>query len=335
MRACTFGAETTPLILVDGIWAKLECVNPTGSVKDRIARYILSRSAALGLLRPGMEIIEATSGNTGIALAHFGRAMGCKVTIVMPENMTEERKEAIRALGAELVLCSEEGSFAEAAALRDRLAAERGAFNPDQFSNPFNVDCHRETTGRELLLQLEAEGLGLPDAFVAGVGTGGTLIGVGQALREANPKALIVAVEPEESAVMSGGPAGPHAIYGIGDGFIPALAGDGQGGLHPLIGEVIRISGGEARNAARRIGEDHGFCVGISSGANFLAAQQLRRRGLSVATVFADGYAKYASEGLHHCLPGRCPFEHDSVLDPILARHGLAHAAAPAGAAAW
>jgi cysteine synthase A len=170
---------------------------------------------------------------------------------------------------------------------------------------------------------------------VAGVGTGGTLIGVGQALREANPKALIVAVEPEESAVMSGGPAGPHAIYGIGDGFIPALAGDGQGGLHPLIGEVIRISGGEARNAARRIGEDHGFCVGISSGANFLAAQQLRRRGLSVATVFADGYAKYASEGLHHCLPGRCPFEHDSVLDPILARHGLAHAAAPAGAAAW
>ncbi|MBK8724483.1 MAG: PLP-dependent cysteine synthase family protein [Holophagaceae bacterium] len=313
------GTAATPLIRLDGVWAKLECVHPTGSVKDRIARYILSRSVALGLLRPGMEIIEATSGNTGIALAHFGRALGCRVTIVMPENMTEERKDAILALGAELVLCSKEGSFAEAAAVRDRLAAERGAFNPDQFSNPLNVDCHRETTGREILDQLTAQGFGPPDVFVAGVGTGGTLIGVGQALREANPKALIVAVEPDESAVMSGGSVGAHPIYGIGDGFIPALAGNGQGGLHPLIGEVVRIPGAAARAAAQQLGAEHGFCVGISSGANYLAAQRLRERGGTVVTLFPDGYAKYTSEGLRHCAAGRCPYEHESMLDGILA----------------
>jgi len=309
----------TPLILVDGIWAKLECTNPTGSVKDRIARYIIEKSEELGLLRPGMEIIEATSGNTGIALAYFGRSKGYKVTIVVPENMTDERKDVIRALGAELVLCSKEGSFAEAAAVRDQLVVERGAFTTDQFANPLNVDCHRETTGGELLAQLRAEGIGFPDAFVAGVGTGGTLVGVAQAIREANPKSLVVAVEPEESAVMSGGPAGPHPIYGIGDGFIPSIAGNGLGGLNPIISEVIRIPGDDARKAAKWLGETYGFCVGISSGANFLAAKQLQGRCRTVVTIFSDGYAKYSSEGLRHCEAGRCPHEHESVLDPILA----------------
>jgi cysteine synthase A len=136
----------------------------------------------------------------------------------------------------------------------------------------------------------------------------------------------VVAVEPEESAVMSGGPAGPHPIYGIGDGFIPALAGDGRGGLHPLIDEVIRIPGDAAREAAKRIGEAFGFCVGISSGANFLAAKRLQERFRTVATVFTDGYAKYSSEGLRHCAAGRCPFEHESLLDPILSgRHQGVH----------
>lgn len=319
MEATAAQVGSTPLVRVAGIWAKLECTNPTGSVKDRIAAWILDRSEALGLLRPGMEIIEATSGNTGIALAQAGRARGYRVTIVMPENMTEERKAVIRALGAELVLCSKEGSFAEAARVRDRLAEERGAFNPDQFSNPLNAECHRETTGREILAQLKGSGRGVPDAFVAGVGTGGTLVGVAQALREANPSVRIVAVEPEESAVMSGGPAGPHPIYGIGDGFIPALAGNGAGGLNPLIDEVIRIPGDAAREAAKGLADDFGLCVGISSGANFLAARQLLDRHGVVATVFADGYAKYTSEGLRHCDPGRCPFEHASLLDPILA----------------
>lgn len=308
----------SPLVLVEGIWSKLECTNPTGSVKDRIARYIIEKSEDLGLLKPGMEIIEATSGNTGIAIAYVGRFKGYQVTIVMPEHMTDERKDVIRALGAELVLCSKEGSFAEAAAVRDRLVKERGAFNPDQFSNPLNVECHRVTTGAEILAQLTEQGMGAPDVFVAGVGTGGTLIGVAEAIRTVNPRALIVAVEPDESAVMSGGPAGTHAIYGIGDGFIPAIAGDGRGGLHPLINHVIRIPSDAARATARRLGGTHGFCVGNSSGANFLAAQQLLGRRKTVVTIFPDGYAKYSSEGLSHCLPDRCPYEHESVLDSIL-----------------
>ncbi len=319
MSPSTPQLKRSPLVLVEGIWAKLECTQPTGSVKDRIARYILEKSEERGLLKPGMEIIEATSGNTGIALAHLGRSKGYKVTIVMPENMTDERKDVIRALGAELVLCSKEGSFAEAAAVRDRLAAERGAFNPDQFSNPLNVDCHRETTGAEILAQLTEQGMGTADVFVAGVGTGGTLIGVAEALRAVNPRALIVAVEPDESAVMSGGPAGAHSIYGIGDGFIPAIAGDGRGGLNPLINHVIRVPSDAARATARRLGQTHGFCVGSSSGANFLAAQQLLGRRKTVVTIFADGYAKYSSEGLQHCLPDRCPYEHESALDSILA----------------
>lgn len=299
----------TPLVEVEGILAKLECTNPCGSIKDRIARFILERSLERGLLRPGQRIVEATSGNTGIALAYFARQLGHEVTVVMPENMTEERKEIMRRLGAELILCSKEGSFAEAAAIRDRLALERGWFNPDQFSNPLNVECHEETTGAELVEQAQALGRTI-DAFVAGIGTGGTLIGVGRRLRRTFPHVRIVAVEPDESAVMSGGPAGQHDIFGIGDGFIPAIAGDGAGGLHSLIDEVIRIPGEAAKAEAQRISAEHGFCVGISSGANLLAAKQLAARGGTVATVFADSYAKYASHGLRHCTPGACPYEH-------------------------
>lgn len=303
----------TPLVDVEGVLAKLECTNPCGSIKDRIARFILERSRELGLLRPGQRIVEATSGNTGIAMAYYGRELGHGVTIVMPEHMTDERKAIVRSLGAELILCSREGSFAEAAAIRDRLARERGWFNPDQFSNPLNVECHRDTTGVELLEQARGRGRTI-EAFVAGIGTGGTLIGVGERLRATLPRVRIVAVEPDESAVMSGGPAGAHEIFGIGDGFVPAIAGDGAGGLHPLIDEVIRIPGAAAREEARRLGAEHGFCVGISSGANMLAAKQLAARFGTVATVFADGYAKYASHGLRHCEPGACPFEHTPVV---------------------
>lgn len=295
----------TPLVNVDGILVKLECVNPTGSVKDRIVKYILNRSKEFGLLAPGQRIIEATSGNTGIAMAFYGRGLGHPVTIVMPENMTEERKERIRSLGADLILCSTEGSFAEAAAIRDREAEANGWFNPDQFSNPLNVECHRVTTGRELLDQAGKR----VDAFVAGVGTGGTLIGVGEALREAWPKAHVAAVEPTESAVMTGGTGGPHLIFGIGDGFIPAIASDGAGGLHPMIDEVVVISSADAVEAAQDLRMRHGYCVGISSGANFLAAKHLRERFETVATVFADGYSKYESHGLCASNPGECAFE--------------------------
>ncbi len=299
----------TPLLEVDGIFAKLECANPCGSIKDRIGRYILDESERLGTLRPGMRIIEATSGNTGIAMSYFAREKSYAVTIVMPEDMTDERKEMIRALGADLVLCSKEGSFAEAAAIRDRLARELGAFNPDQFSNPLNSECHERTTGEEIVRQMAA-GRTI-DAFVAGVGTGGTVIGVGRRLRQENPNLWLVAVEPEESAVMSGGAAGSHGISGIGDGFIPALASDGAGGVHPAINEVIRISTEDAFAAANQIRARHGFCVGVSSGANYLAAKRLAERFKTVVTVFPDGYTKYKSRGLSHCEPGRCPYEHD------------------------
>ena len=184
----------TPLVEVEGVYAKLECVNPCGSVKDRIAKYIIEKSEQQGFLTAGNTIVEATSGNTGIAFSYYAREKGYPIKIVMPENMTEERKTIIKSLGAELILCSEEGSFAEAAQIRDKLAQENGYFNPDQFSNPLNVECHQKTTGQEILQQCSDK----VDAFVAGVGTGGTLIGVGKALKEINPDVKIVAVEPTE-----------------------------------------------------------------------------------------------------------------------------------------
>ncbi len=303
----------TPLLELEGILAKLECTNPSGSIKDRIARFILGESRTRGLLRPGQRVIEATSGNTGIALAWVGRELGHPVTIVMPEDMTEERKEMIRALGADLLLSPSAGSFAEAAAIRDRLALEHGWFNPDQFSNPLNVECHERTTGQEILIQAEGRRL---DAFVAGVGTGGTLIGVARRLRRENPWLRVFAVEPSESAVMSGGEAGPHGISGIGDGFIPAIAGDGAGGLAPDIDDVLCVSTAEATAEARRLSRVHGYCVGVSSGANFLAARRLREHFATVVTVFPDGFTKYRSRGLEHCEPGRCPFEHPLVVQP-------------------
>ena len=207
----------SPLVQIDGIFAKLECTNPCGSIKDRIALYILEESERRGLLQKGARVIEATSGNTGIAFAYFAKQKGYEITIVMPENMTEERKQILRNLGADLILCSKEGGFAEAVEIRDRLAREKNYFNPDQFSNPLNVECHYKSTGQEILNQIEAQGAGPIDAFVAGVGTGGTLIGVGRKLRMVYPEVCIAAVEPAESAVMSGKSPGIHGIAGIGD----------------------------------------------------------------------------------------------------------------------
>ncbi|MFQ6605709.1 MAG: PLP-dependent cysteine synthase family protein [Fidelibacterota bacterium] len=307
----------TPLVLVEGVYAKLECVNPCGSIKDRIARYIFEESENRGWLKPGMTIVEATSGNTGIAMSYFAREMGYPITIIMPENMTGERKAIMRNLGANLILCSEKGSFQEAASIRDSMAENPTYFNPDQFSNPLNVECHNKTTGQEIIAALKQSDI-KPDALVAGVGTGGTLIGIGKALREINPSLYIVAVEPAESAVMSGGEAGTHGIPGIGDGFIPAIASDGKDGLHPLIDDVSTIPSDEAREAALNLKEKHGYCVGISSGANFLAARRLQNRYPVVVTVFADGYFRYQSNGLCHCKESQCEFE-DARYDALKA----------------
>ncbi len=304
----------TPLVKVGRIYAMLECTKPTGSIKDRLAAYIIDESEKRGILQPGMKIIEATSGNTGIALSYYARKKGYEIIIVMPENMTEERKKVITDLGAELILCSKEGSFAEAAAIRDKLAEENGYFNPDQFSNPLNVECHYHHTGQEIIQQIKEQKIDSIDAFVAGVGTGGTLIGVAKALQEVYSDVYIAAVEPSESAVMSGGKAGFHEIQGIGDGFIPAIATNGIGGLHEIINSVICVSSQEAKEAAHYIRKKEGFCVGVSSGANYVAAKRLLEEFKTVVTIFPDGYSKYKSLGLEHCTTRKCPYENQKVV---------------------
>ncbi len=297
----------TPLVDAGGIYAKLECTNPTGSIKDRVAHYIIEKSEERGLLKPGMAIVEATSGNTGIAFSYFGALKGYEVKIIMPKNMTEERKRTIRDLGAELISCAA-GNFAEAAEIRDKITELDGYFNPDQFSNPLNAECHYSTTGAEIIEQIKQYAPRV-DAFVAGVGTGGTIVGVARALREVFPDVHIAAVEPTESAVMSGGEPGEHGIQGIGDGFIPALASDGKGGVNELIREVICVSTEEAKRTAHLIREQFGRCVGVSAGANYKAAQKLKEKYQTVVTVFADGYSKYQSAGLKGCDPGVCEDE--------------------------
>ncbi|MCW3981813.1 MAG: cysteine synthase family protein [Candidatus Bathyarchaeota archaeon] len=229
----------TPLLKVDQVYAKLECTNPLGSIKDRVAKYIIERSEKLGLLQSGMIIVEASSGNTGIALSYFARKKGYSVVIVMPRNMTEERKGILTNLGAKLILCSE-GNFAEAMSIRDKIAEKPGYFSPDQFSNPLNAECHFRTTAQEILNQMKAysESIGV---FVSGVGTGGTLVGCGKRLKEVFPQIRIIAVEPAESPVMQGGKPGLHGIQGIGDGFVPDLVSECLNGLSKLIDDIICV----------------------------------------------------------------------------------------------
>ena len=213
----------TPLLELEGVYVKLECSNPTGSVKDRIADFMLRQASSRGELSTGDTVVEATSGNTGIALAWVCRELGHRLLIFMPEHMSAERRQILQRLGAEVRLTPRDESFAGAVERRDAYRDRRGYFVPDQFGNPDNTLCHRLTTGRELVGQLAALEEATPDVFVAGVGTGGTLMGVGAALREAYPRIRVVAVEPTESAVMSGGEAGEHGIQGIGDVFVPDL----------------------------------------------------------------------------------------------------------------
>jgi cysteine synthase A len=282
----------TPLIHIDGVYVKLECANPGGSVKDRIAKFMLVEAARRGELRPGDTVVETTSGNTGIALALAARELGYRLVIFMPEHMSVERRRMIENLGAEVRLTPESEGFEGAVRRRDEYRGRDGCYVPDQFGNPDNTRCHFLSTGPEIMHQLRSLGCARLDWFVAGVGTGGTLMGVGKALRRAMPGVRLAAVEPEESAVMSGGTVSSHGIMGIGDGFIPALVDMKE------VHEVIRVTTSDAHEEAERIRREHGYCVGRSAGANMLAARRLKDRGAIVATLWPDCSNRYVSLGL-------------------------------------
>ena len=273
------------------ILAKLEYFNPAGSVKDRAALSMLDDAEEKGLLKPGAVIIEPTSGNMGIGLASVGAARGYKVIIVMPDSMSEERRKLIHAYGAELVLTpgrlGMKGAIDKARELKARI---HGSFIPGQFENRANAEAHVKTTGPELWEDTD----GKLDYFVAGVGTGGTLTGVGEYLKFRNPAVKIVAVEPDSSPVLSGGLAKPHGIQGIGANFIPPLLNT------KIIDRIIRVTDEEAFEAARKVGPAEGLCVGISSGAALHAAILLAKEhpGSTIAALFPDGGDRYLSTDL-------------------------------------
>lgn len=283
----------TPLVQISkGLYAKLETLNPTGSIKDRMANAILTNAEQRGELKPGGTIVEATSGNSGIAFSMLAALRGYKMIVVMPRNMSDERKKMIRGFGAEIVEVGD-GDFNGAVEKRDELVARIGAFNPNQFGNPDNPDCHYRTTGQEILHQLEElEEDPHIDAFVAGTGTGGTLMGVRRALIERNPLMQTVAVEPVESSVMKGGMPGLHSIQGIGDGFIPPLVD------MSVVDHVIAVSSAAAIIRMKQLMSEKGLFVGVSSGANVLAAESYiedyRPSGI-VVTILSDRGERYLS----------------------------------------
>jgi len=279
----------TPLIRVDDVYAKLESVNPSGSIKDRVALEIITAAEKEGLLKPGYRIVEASSGNTGISLAMIAAAKGYHMTIVMPENMSRERKLMMKAFGAELVLTSKSGSLQEAIDTAEELSKDEKTFYTRQFSNPNNIMAHIKT-GKEI-----AEEIGPVDAVVAGVGTGGTLIGVSSVMKELNPAVKVIAVEPEEAAVMFGGSnarISEHRIQGIGDGFIPKLIDMDK------VDRVIVVGSHEAVEMSRRLAEQYGLLVGISAGANMLAALKVSKAFDKVVTVLPDRGERYLSMDL-------------------------------------
>ena len=271
------------------IYAKAEFLNPGGSVKDRIARYIIEQAEQRGELKPGSTILEVTSGNTGIALAMVGAQKGYRVRILMPATASEERKQMIRSFGADLELIRDIDEIQAAVAeTEERARKDPSIYLPRQFQNPDNPAAHRATTGREIVEQAGPD----VDGFVTGVGTGGTLMGVAAALREVNPNVLMVAVEPKESAVLSGASAGAHGIQGIGDGFIPAIVETSQ------IDLIVRVSTGEAEAMARRLALEEGLLVGVSAGANVVAAIQIAKDlgpEKKIVTILPDRGERYLS----------------------------------------
>ena len=316
-RFCALGRliGNTPLLSIHfevqgrrrTVCAKCEQMNLTGSIKDRMALHILRNAWARGELHPGDTIAEATSGNTGISFAALGRALGHPVTIFMPDWMSHERKDLIHSYGAEIVPVSrEQGGFLGSIRMAEEFASRRrDVFLPRQFSNEANIRAHETTTGPEIWEQLNSVGL-QPDAFVAGVGTGGTVMGVGQFLRRQNPAIKVHPVEPAESPTLSTGrQVGKHRIQGISDEFIPPIV------ELSSLDEVIQVADGDSILMAQKLASSLGLAVGISSGCNFLAAvkaQDQLGQDAVVVTVFADDNKKYLSTDLMHEEPVRNGF---------------------------
>ena len=288
----------TPLIGIEGIYAKLEFLNPSGSIKARIAKYMVERAEQEGLLRPGDTIVEATSGNTGNALSMVAAVKGYRMLVVMPEGLSSERVAISRAYGADVLFC---GNFHVDQALERarELGRQPGFFFPGQFESEWNVEENRLVLGPEILAQLPPGRL--PDALVLGVGTGGTLVGVGQAFRQANPHVRLFAMEPSESRTILCGEIASHTIEGISDGFVPGIFQRNAG----LVNEVLSVSSEDAVSAMRHLARRHGLLCGPSSGAHLLAARRVRERFpelKTVVTAFCDEGEKYLHE---YFMPGK------------------------------
>jgi cysteine synthase A len=294
----------TPMLTLDynykgkaqQIYVKCEHYNLTGSVKDRMALYIMYQAYKHGNVKPGDTIIEATSGNTGISFAAIGKALGHPVKIIMPNWLSKERIDIIRSMGAEVILISkEQGGFKGSISLSEEMAEKGGVFLPRQFENLYNAEAHEKTTGREIWRQLASNGL-MPDAFVAGVGTGGTVMGVGNYLKMLNPKVKIHPLEPAESPTLTTGhQVGSHRIQGISDEFIPAIVRLDQ------LDEIIQAGDGDAIIMAQKLSKQLGLAVGISSGANVIGAIKLKEQmgeKTVVVTLLCDSNKKYLSTDL-------------------------------------
>ncbi len=289
----------TPLVQIDftykgkpgTVYAKAEYYNLTGSIKDRVAQHVISRAYESGEIKKGDTIVEATSGNTGISFSAVGSALGHPVKIYMPDWMTKERIHIMESFGAEVVLVSrEEGGFLGSIAMAEKEGEKDGVYLPRQFSNPENTEAHYLYTGREIAEQLAERGL-RADGFVAGVGTGGTVMGIGKRLREVNPDCRVFPLEPKNSPTLSTGyKVGQHKIYGISDEFIPDLVNLSE------LNDVVSVDDDDAIIMARMLSETFGLGVGVSSGANLLGAILAWEKGCeTVVTVFADDNKKYLS----------------------------------------